>query len=252
VGPHPDRWHRRSQDLDRTRSAGPQPGQDRRPHHSGIEEHTQQSRPRTGREHLVPAWCWNDAAQRFSRHSAACPGSVGASLRHQRWAGTAQVPAGTFVPPRFGRPSPLPAKYLWLVFALLTDRVQPANAVTWIAMPGQRTHTAVGVVLTTLRISITLADIAGRAVAGQVNALVNGRWALIPAVDHPMQFATSTPGLDRTPDPRATYPIQNRRRGRKPGIPRSTPLLDPETTDRAPPQHQPPTFSGASSLRPSP
>jgi len=31
VGPHPDRWHRRSKDLDRPRRPGPQPGQDRRP-----------------------------------------------------------------------------------------------------------------------------------------------------------------------------------------------------------------------------
>ncbi len=32
VGPNPDRWHRRSKDLDRPRRPGPQPGQDRRPH----------------------------------------------------------------------------------------------------------------------------------------------------------------------------------------------------------------------------
>jgi len=169
------------------------------------------------------------------------------------------------------------------VLAFLTDSVPLATAVTLIAVTRQRTQTARGLVLTTLRISATLAHLTGLVVAGPVNALLNVRRALDRAVDRLMQCrsqarqqrfpgtagwrrsasgqnnvtpgiprwdssidATSGPGLDRTPDPRAkTSP--NRRRGReKPGFqdqqhPPDRKLPTAHLTGR------PPTFSGASS-----
>jgi hypothetical protein len=85
------------------------------------------------------------------------------------------------------------------VIAFLTGCVPLTNAVTQIAVTGPRTQTAGGPVPATLRISVTLADIVGRAVAGPMNALLNVRWAVYRVVDNPMEFATSEPGLDRTP-----------------------------------------------------
>jgi len=116
---------------------------------------------------------------------------------------TPQVSCGPSVPPRFGRPSMPPATYLWLVFAFLNEWGPPAAAitwiavtwiaVTWIAVTWQRIQTAGGVVRTTLRISGTLADLAGHAAAEAEKVLVNARRALHRAVDNLTQLpVTST------------------------------------------------------------
>ena len=63
-------------------------------------------------------------------------------------------------------------------------------AVTWIAVMWQRIQTAGGVVRTTLRISGTLADLAGHTAAEAEKVLVNARRALHRAVDN----LTQSPG----------------------------------------------------------
>jgi hypothetical protein len=109
-------------------------------------------------------------------------------------AGTPRVSFGPFVPPRFGRPSTPPATSLWLVFALLHGWGPLAAAITRVAVTMQRIRTAGGLVPTTLRISVTLADIAGQCVAAAEKALVNARRAVHRVVDNLTQLpVTSTP-----------------------------------------------------------
>jgi hypothetical protein len=103
-------------------------------------------------------------------------------------ASTAEVSFGSFVPPRFGRPSTPLAPYPWLVFAFLIEWGLLAGAITWIAVTRQRIHTAGRVVSTTLRIRGTLADLAGQVAADAQKVLVSARRAQHRAVDNLTQL----------------------------------------------------------------
>jgi len=111
----------------------------------------------------------------------------------RRTASTPEVSFGPFVPPRFGRPSTPLAAYPRLVIASLIEWGTLATAIPWIAVTRQRIHTAGGLVPRTLRISGTLADLAGQAAADAQKVLVNARRALHRAVDNLTQLpVTST------------------------------------------------------------
>ena len=199
--------------------------------------------------------------------------------------GTPEVSFGPFVSPRFGRPLTPLATYLWLVFAFLHEWGPLASAITWIAVTRQRIQTAGGVVPTTLRITVTLADLAGQAAADAKKVLVNARLAIHRAVDNLTQLpvtstTTAFPGTLMA-HRRVQCPDQHHKQGHrsdhtrierdegtptwtghqilahnlvkiaappeKPGIQDQQLRQTPQIADRGHLSSRPPTFSGGSS-----